>query len=322
MSILRREIDSIPTSLLAAAEHGQPAIAQAAADWQANQPSMLMTVARGTSDAAATFAAHEFTRLTKTPVGSFTPSLASLGGFTHTDSSLRVLAISQSGQSPDLVAALGSYAEGSRWALTNIDNSPLGQLANVRIPIGAGEETSVAATKSFICSLLQIHSLALACVGSSLPAAQPLADAAAQGLNEPLKLDSFAKATSAFVLGRGTTLCLAQEAAIKIKELSGLHAEAISAAEVMHGPKALAGPQLPVLAFAPLGEVGDSVREACSIMRELGSTVVLHEATGVDDFAALLNALASFYIAVPELARARGHDPDNPTTLTKVTETR
>lgn len=322
MSVLVTEINSIPACLGAAAEQSTEAIAQAARDWQQAAPAMLMTVARGTSDAAATFAAHEFTRLTQTPVGSFTPSLASLEGFTHTSDLVRVLAISQSGQSPDLVAALAAFAPATRWALTNVTPAPLTEIANHNIPIGAGTETSVAATKSLACSLLQIHLLALACAKHEPPDVAAVAAAADAGLNNPLELEIFTQATSAFVLGRGPTLSIAQEAAIKLKELTGLHAEALSAAEVMHGPKALAGSKLPVLAFSTPGNAGDSVVQAAKVFTELGSPVVLAQAADANELAAVLRVLCAFYAAVPQLATARGYDPDAPVAITKVTETK
>nr|MBF2758860.1 SIS domain-containing protein [Ectothiorhodospiraceae bacterium AqS1] len=127
-------------------------------------------------------------------------------------------------------------------------------------------------------------------------------------------------AASAYVIGRGATLCLAQEAAIKLKELCGLHAEAISAAEVMHGPKALAGGRLPVLGLAA-GEAGGGVAEACAALEELGSPVVLARAPEEDGFFGLLRLLGSLYPAAAALAVARGLDPDRPRALTKVTKT-
>lgn len=320
MSRLRAEIEEIPARLLAAAELGAEGVARAAADWRRARPALVMTIARGTSDAAATFAARQFAAEAGVLTGSFTPSLASVGGFRHAGEDLRVLAISQSGASPDLRAALEAFPPRTRWALTNADGSPLEEAAAARVPIGAGAEESVAATKSFACSLLQIQALARALAGAAAPDPAQAAAAAAAGLAAPMDLAPLAEAASAYVIGRGATLCLAQEAAIKLKELCGLHAEAISAAEVMHGPKALAGRRLPVLGLAA-GEAGGRVEAACAALGELGSPVALMRAPGEDGFGGLLRLLGALYPAVAAMARARGMDPDQPRALTKVTKT-
>lgn len=322
MSVLLEEIASIPSSLLSGAELAKEAIGRAAADWRSAAPQVLMTVARGTSDAAAAYAAYEFPRQSGILVGSFTPSLASLQDFTHPGDGLRALAISQSGASPDLVAALGAFPQRCRWALTNADGSALEEQAAIRIPIGAGDERSVAATKSFACSLLQIHRLAGELAERPAPQIELLAESAQRGIERPLDLGLLEHASSAFVLGRGPTLALAQEAAIKLKELTGLHAEAISSAEVMHGPRALAGPDLPVLGFAPPGGIGASVRDACAQLGDLGSPVVLAESCEEGELASLLELLCSFYPAAADLALARSLDPDSPIALSKITETR
>ena len=317
MSKLRSEIEELPAALRAAAALDAP-VAAAAADWQAARPAMVMTIARGTSDAAATFAAQQLAAHAGILTGSFTPSLASCGDFEHRGTGLRALAISQSGASPDLLAALEAFPPEARWVLTNVDGSPLERAASVRLPMGAGPETSVAATKTFACSLFQLRSLALALAGAPPPAGAP--DAAAAGLEQPLDLDIFTAAPSAYVLGRGITLALAQEAAIKLKELCGLHAEAISAAEVMHGPKALAGSKLPVLGLAA-GGLGGQVAEACAELGALGSPVALFHAEEPDEFQGLLRLLAGLYLGIHALAQARGCDPDQPRALTKVTKT-
>ena len=321
-SQLETEIKELPARLREAAKISLDAVAQAASSWERAKPVMLMTIARGTSDAAATYAAHLLTREAGVLVGSFQPSLASVHGFKPASEQgrMKALAISQSGASPDLIMGLSAFAQQDRWALTNVDGSELEEIAQVRIPVGAGPEHSVAATKSFACTLLQLQLLAAAIGEGAGPDAERCADAAASALERPVGLERLVEATSAYVIGRGATLAVAQEAAIKLKELSGLHAEAISAAEVMHGPKALAGSKLPVLAFAAAGRQGDYVRGAAAEMAKLGSPVI--EVNAIEDEHAFLFAqLAAFYQAMPELARARGFDPDSPHSLTKVTRT-
>jgi glucosamine--fructose-6-phosphate aminotransferase (isomerizing) len=120
-------------------------------------------------------------------------------------------------------------------------------------------------------------------------------------------------------------LPVAAEAALKLKETAGLHAEAISAAEVMHGPRALAGPDLTVLGFAGPGAAGQSVVDALSALRGQGSPAILIAAQGVPAAprgTAPIALITAFYAALPSLARRRGFDPDRPLALTKVTLTR
>jgi glutamine---fructose-6-phosphate transaminase (isomerizing) len=113
----------------------------------------------------------------------------------------------------------------------------------------------VAATKTFIASA----SLAAAIVGALTENARfseaiqrlPADLEKAQELRWTEVEDVIADATSLYVLGRGPSLPMAQEAALKFKETSGLHAEAFSAAEVMHGPMELVRERFPILVFVP-----------------------------------------------------------------------
>ena len=322
MNTLANEINSIPSKLVASFNGASDVINLACEDWHREPtPKMLMTIGRGTSDFAATFAAHQFTSLVKVPVGSFTPSLASLGNFSLDDEVVKALAISQSGMSPDIIAALKSFNMRSRWAITNVDDSKLEQAANIRIPMGVGVEESVAATKTFAAALLLIHTLACKIANRELPNIDEIETAATKGMENPIDLDPLAFANSTFVIGRGTTLCIAQEAAIKIKELTGLHAEAISAAEVMHGPKALVGPKLPILAFASPDEVGESVIKATEDLAELKCPMIIYKPKANEVIPAMFETLCAFYQAVPTLAINRGFDPNQPKAIAKVTET-
>lgn len=145
-------------------------------------------------------------------------------------------------------------------------------------------------------------------------------------------LPAFAAAASAFVVGRGTALPVAAEAALKMKETAALHAEAFSGADVMHGPLQLLATGLPVLAFNQGDASRVTMREAVARLRVAGGRVfTVGNPEGVDDvlphaamaYALLdpLPMLASFYVFAERLARERGHDPDAPSLLRKVTET-
>jgi glutamine---fructose-6-phosphate transaminase (isomerizing) len=258
-------------------------------------------------------------------VGSFAPSLASLDRVAATVGRLWTLAISQSGRSPDLLAAQEAFANagGTRLALVNDLTAPLAAGADIVLDQSAGAEESVAATKSVGCSLLAIDLLAAALAGRSADNeahGAAVANAAEQALTSPHDPTALDAIDSAYIIGRGDSLPIALEAALKLKEVVSLHAEAMSAAEAMHGPRALAGKRLGVLGFAGLGAAGASVVDALRVLAEQGSPTTLVVASDHEPAAAVA-LLARFYAALPSLARRRGHDPDRPTALRKVTIT-
>jgi glutamine---fructose-6-phosphate transaminase (isomerizing) len=304
-----------------------------AARFAEQRPAALFTLARGSSDAAATFAAYRFAAGLGLLTGSLPPSLASVTAAPIDARRLWLLAISQSGQSADLVAALahlrGSGAAQATLALVNQVASPLAQAAHWVIDQSAGPEISIAATKSFQASLAGVDALACALAGQD---AGPRLARLAQLLAAPPVLASqfehLIRARSALVLARGPTLAAAQEVALKLKEAAGLHAEAVSAAEVMHGPKALAASGVTLLALLGRGSLGATTRAAALHLAELGAPVArLEVAADLDhkevpsehDPALLAQA---FYLRLPALARARGQNPDQPPHLAKVTSTR
>jgi glutamine---fructose-6-phosphate transaminase (isomerizing) len=133
-----------------------------------------------------------------------------------------------------------------------------------------------------------------------------------------------------FVVGRGTGLAIAMEAALKLKEVCGIQAEAFSGAELRHGPLALIEPGYPVLVFAPRGPAQAGLVALADDLRARGALVLF--ASDGSDALPLINAAAceldplcaiqSFYMLAEALARARGRDPDAPPHLSKVTRTR
>jgi glucosamine--fructose-6-phosphate aminotransferase (isomerizing) len=301
-------------------------------------PRAVVTCARGSSDHAATYARYLIETRTGLLTSSASPSVSSLYAARTDLASVLFLAISQSGASPDLLsAARAAKGEGARVvALVNAEGSPLARIAHHVIPLCAGAESSVAATKSFIASLAGIVHLvgswmqddelqaSLACLPELLARAWQLDWSAAI---EPLRT-----AGSLFVVGRGLGLGIAQEAALKFKETCGLHAEAFSSAEVRHGPMAIVGPGFPVLAFAQDDGTGDGTVAVAREFRSRGAPVwlaapgvpggdVLPTARSVHPALTPLLTVASFYKAVNALSVARGHNPDLPPHLNKVTET-
>ncbi len=297
-------------------------------------PPVVITCARGSSDHAATFAKYLIETRALTPVASHAPSVSSIYStpWRKLEGAL-FLAISQSGRSPDLVVSARAAREAGAFvvAFVNEADSPLSEAAEVTIPLLAGPEGSVAATKSFIAALLALIGLV-----ASWTEAQDLQQAlvrAPETLRQAWSLDwspalpLLADAASLFVLGRGLSLGIAQEAALKLKETCGLHAEAYSAAEVKHGPMAIVGDGFPVLMLPPNDEAREAFEPLARDFAARGARVLtagqeLPALPGLHPALAPVAAIQSFYRFAVALSLARGLDPDRPPHLRKVTETR
>ena len=333
-TLMEQEAGEAASAVAAMLHANRKAFAEIGRHLRASPPAAVVTCARGSSDHAATYAKYLIETMTGTPTASAALSIASLFDAPAIAGNRLCLAVSQSGMSPDLLAAVAQQRDAGAFvvALVNAAHTPLARLADVTIPLCAGLERSVAATKSYICSLAAIAALVAAW------AEDTALEDALNGLPDQLErafsfdwspaVGAFRDATNLFVLGRGYGLGAAQEAALKFKETSGLHAESFSAAEVRHGPMAIVGDAFHVLAFGGTGRAAVSVREAAAEFRGRGATVLLADPDGGD-----LSAIAahpaiepilmiqSFYRMVSALALARGHNPDSPPHLNKVTET-
>jgi len=300
------------------------------------------TVARGSSDQAAAFAKTLFETRVATPTLSHSPSIGSI--YNATSPRFRgvpLFAISQSGRSPDLLrAAEGAKGQGAFVvAVVNDEASPLADLADLVVPVHAGAEKSVAATKSFLTTLVALTHLAAEWSGdaSLLEAVRDVGAVlgAAQAADWSDAAPALAAAGNLLVLGRGFTLPIAGEAALKLKETAGLHAEAFSIAEVAHGPMTLVEASDPVLVFGPLDAARSGLHERIADFADRGAQVIAAGRaddigraairwTCPDDRHPVLGAIAyiqSFYGLAESVARARGRDPDRPPHLSKVTKT-
>src|SRR5581483_7134123 len=228
------------------------AIAALAAQLRARPPRFIVTCARGSSDHAATFAKYLFETHLGLVTASASPSIASVYAVKPKLRDALFIAISQSGRSPDLLrnTELARKAGARVVVLVNQEDSPLANLADYLIPLHAGKETSVAATKSYLCSLSALLQLtATWCEDALLSQALrelPRAVGEAWTMDWSSLVNGLMDARDLFVVGRGLGLGAAQEAALKLKETCGLHAEAFSGAEVMHGPMAIVGKGFPV----------------------------------------------------------------------------
>ena len=301
-------------------------------------PTAVLTVARGSSDHAAHFLAYLVMARMGRLVTSLPMSLITLYQSQIACKGLVSLAFSQSGQSPDLVAPTRFFSEGGAVtaAFVNKADSPLAQAAQWVFPLHAGTEASVAATKSYIAQLVAGARVVAAWQGDaelqSALLALPNVLARAAQMDWSVALDVLQGVDRLFVIGRGTGMPVALEAALKFKETCGIQAEAFSSAEVKHGPMALIEEGYPLLVFAPRGPAQAGLLALAEEMRLRGAKVLLAAPAGtpganlpiVETASSDLDPISliqSFYPLVEALARARGRNPDEPRFLAKVTKT-
>lgn len=301
-------------------------------------PTSLLTVARGSSDHSAHFMAYLIMARLGRIVTSLPMSLITLYQSQIICKGLASFAFSQSGQSPDLVAPMRFFTSGGAMtaAFVNDPKSPLAHAAQRVFPLHAGQESSVAATKSFIAQLVAGARLVAAWEGDQVMqmALSSLPDALSGAGNTDWSpaVDALVGADRLFVIGRGLGLPIALEAALKFKEICSIQAEAFSGAEIKHGPMALIDEGYPLLIFAPRGPAQSGLLSLAEEMRSHGARVLLAAPVGtpgcnlpIIETASVeldpISAIQSFYPMVEALSRARGFDPDRPRHLNKITRT-
>jgi glucosamine--fructose-6-phosphate aminotransferase (isomerizing) len=334
-----KEIDDSGATIARQLDANRVALVEIAKRLRTLDPPLIATIARGSSDHCALYLKHLAEVGLGVPCVSLGPSIASLY---HAPLKLRgsvSIAISQSGKSPDIVEMqrAANRAGALTLALVNRTDSPLAQEAEWLIPLAAGMERSVAATKSMIAGLVACASLIaawrqdaeLSKAIAELPAALD-----AQTAPPPASMvESLAGSRSLFVLGRGATLGVAMEAALKLKETCAIHAEAYSSAEVLHGPAELVRSGFPVIAFLPQDAAREGMMATLRRLRDAGAHILEIDCGGVDSDTRLAAAPLSsawlapvgmihrFYRLAEAIALRLGRDPDRPRNLSKVTET-
>lgn len=335
---MRREIAEIPQAVARLLDGSGGAIAAAGRAIRAADPRFVATVARGSSDHAAGYLKYAVELTAGLAVASIGPSVASIYRSRLRLDDAVCLAISQSGGSPDIVAmAETARASGALTvAITNTPGSPLSAACDFPIDIRAGEERSVAATKTFVNSA--VAGLALMAEATDDDRLRSALAALPDRLSEAIGCDWMPLAAavddrpSLYILGRGPSFPIAEEAALKFKETCAQHAEAYSTAEVMHGPLALVTPGFPVLVMASRDASEETVAEAADLLVDKGAAVFattrragkaerLPFAATAHPLTDPLALIASFYMFVEAFARRRGLDPDRPPNLRKVTQT-
>jgi glucosamine--fructose-6-phosphate aminotransferase (isomerizing) len=319
-------------------------VEQAAAAVRARAPRFVLFAARGTSDNAARYGQYLFGAAHGLPAGLATPSLFTLYGRPPRLEESLVLGISQSGQSPDIVAVL---EEGRRQgaltvAITNDPDSALAGVAEHTIQLRTGPERSVAATKTYTASLMALAMLsaALAEDPAAFAALEALPDAAAQVLATAPDITQAAgryrDVDTCVVVSRGYQYANAYEIALKLKELTYVLAEPYSSADFQHGPLALVEEGFPVLVLVPEGAAAGELMELLGQLRSQGAELIV--ISPLEGALALANTGIPLPAGIPEwlsplvgvvpgqlfalgLALAKGLDPDRPRSIRKVTRT-
>jgi|SRR5947209_7607471 len=321
-----------------AEELTQP-IAQLVATLRARTPEVVVTCARGSSAHAATFGKHLIERHLGIPVSAIAPNIATVYRQQLRLKGQLFLAVSQAGRSDDVVESVGlARAAGALTvALVNDIASPLAEASDIVLPLMAGLESSVAATKTFVASLAALLRLVAlwtddAAIHQALDRL-PARLAAAAALDWTAALPGFAAANNLMSIGRGPTLAVAREAALKLKETCGIHAEAFSGAEFQHGPITLIGRDYPVIIFMPTDAAAEGLKTLAMALIGKGALVFTsgshsgarHALATLEPDQADADAIClvqAFYGLVVQVAQRRGNDADRPPHLQKVTRTR
>ena len=349
---MRSELAEAPGVVAGLLQTARAPLAMVAAEVVARGIDLVVIAARGTSDHAATYAQYVLGERNGLPVALAAPSLASLYGNGPRFGRALVVGISQSGRSPDVVGVIvDGRAQGAlTLAITNDPASPLAEAADVVVPLQAGPELAVAATKTYVAELAVVallsDALRLAAGGagrqdgdgaavSALPAYLEMAI----GLEDAVTRASRALTgfTRCAVLGRGYHYATIREWALKLKEVAGVAADAYSAADFEHGPISMIEPGFPVLAVVTdgpavagmaslLGRLGQQGADLL-VMSDLPEVRALAPASialpaGVPEWLAPIVAIVPCQLFAYHLAIATGHDPEAPRNLNKVTLTR
>lgn len=337
-TMMRQEITEIPAAVARLITQSRPGLRAAAAALRAANPQFLVTIARGSSDHAASYLKYAAELLIGIPVASVGPSVASVFAANLSARGGAVIAISQSGKSPDILTLMQSLANSASpsIALCNTASAPLMQMASHPVDIQAGPEHSVAATKSFVSSIVA-GLLILAEWTQDAPllaAIEALPDqlAKAAALDWPHLRAALATKGPALILGRGPGFALACEAALKLKETCAIHAEAYSSAEIMHGPIEIVTADYTTLCLAAQDAAEAGIVAMAGQLFQFGakSFVTSALATSASNLDQIrtghpltepLPLIVTFYATLERLSRDLGRNPDKPKALSKVTET-
>lgn len=341
-SWLEQEIVGQPALIAAMLEREVPRIREIIARFPPF--TYILVAARGSSDHAATFAQYSWAALAGYPVALAAPSLYTLYGSPPRMEGALVIGISQSGQSPDIVAVLREAKRQGRptLAITNDHASPLGEIADEVVELGVGLERSVAATKTYTAQLAVVAAFAAVWSGDAerlaeLRALPNAMEATLQGTHDIAERVQFYRdIESCTVIGRGYNYATAFELALKLKELTYIQATGYSSADFRHGPMATIGNGSPVVLCMPQGAVFADIHDLALDLRQREAdllvisdvpealalaTTPLPLAASVPEWLSPLTSILPGQVLALQLTLARGLDPDAPRGLHKVTRT-
>lgn len=343
-SFLYQEIHQQPAVLANLFDVERAGIQRIADELSKRRITNVFIAARGTSDNAGRYAQYLFGAVNQLPVGLATPSLYSIYHRPPKFQDALVIGISQSGASPDIVSVLASAkAQGAATlALTNVSASPLGKSADYIIPLHAGQEQSVAATKTYTTQLMGL-ALFSACLANDAEMFATLEKIPTQMSSTLAMSDEIARIAERYrymrvcvVIGRGFNYATAFETALKIKELTYVLAEPYSSADFLHGPVALVEEAFPTIVIAPSGALSSELEQFVRTLNIRGAEVIaisdvpeilklariqLPLRANVPEWASPLVTILAGQLLAMHLANVRDYDVDRPRGLRKVTET-
>jgi glucosamine--fructose-6-phosphate aminotransferase (isomerizing) len=335
-----REIHEQPEVLATILEEEWETVARAARTLRSRGFRFAMLAARGTSDNAALYAKYLFEIRLGVPVSLASPSAFTLYGSEMNLENVLVIGISQSGESKDVLEVLRRSRQlgAITLSVTNDESSSLASAADVHLWLRAGNEKSVAATKTYTAELLLLY-LLIAALETSEPESevQQLPEQARQVLEVAWEgVERYRYANYMTVASRGYNFATAKEAALKLMETTYTVTEAFSEADLRHGPMAMIGRDFPVVLIVPPGRAYQSMDSLAKGLASRGAELAVigedpdlvgEAAAGFlvpvscpEELSPILYALPAQLLA-HSVAELRGLDPDSPRGLSKVTET-
>lgn len=328
-TIMALEAAEAPARIREQLQQNAALIAEVVTTIRQRAPKYVYMVGRGSSDHAGVFGKYLIETEIGLPVAPAAPSIASVYNKQLQLTDALVICISQSGRSPDILAqvAMAKAAGALVVALVNDTSSPLAEQADFTVPLFVGPEKAVAATKSYLATLSALLQLVAVWSGNGelQAAVQQLPELLTQAQALPVQLTpaAVAEVKHCVVLGRGPGYAIAREIALKLKEVCGIHAEAFSSAEFLHGPVTLVKDQFAIVDVTIADEAFAAHRAQIEEVTQRGAHVVPlhHGALQCQPRVLPLLVLQRFYLDVEAVARARGVNPDAPPGLNKVTKT-
>ncbi|GFD66952.1 glucosamine-6-phosphate deaminase NagB-II [Alteromonas sp. KUL106] len=299
------------------------------AEIEKHDPEFVYIIGRGTSDHAGVFGKYLIETEMGLPVASAAPSVNSVFGKSLRLNRALVFIISQSGRSPDILAQAKMAKEKGALcvALVNDESSPVKDIVDVFVPLCAGPEIAVAATKSYLATLYALLSIVAACtkrrdIHEAL-LALPAQLASVITTPSVLTAEHLAPLERCVVLGRAFGYAISREIALKMKEVCGIQAEAFSSAEFLHGPISLLNRNIAII-DAHIPDASSRVHKAQieEVARRGAQIFPLFEVpSDIHPLTSALVVMQRFYLDIEKAAREMGMDPDSPVGLKKVTET-